>query len=249
MDLGNRFWSASLDELKKGYVVTGTDVICLLCGSKAEQERIYPLEDALYTAEGFMKRHIREMHASVFHFLLTLSKKYTGLTEMQKTILEGAYEGYSHKEIMERVSGNSPSTIRNHRFALREKQKQAKVFLAIAELVEEQKEGEEFVQIHHTARMVDERFAITQEEYEKFVEKYFPEGSRGPLTAFPRKEKRKVIILKELVKRFEQGVRYTEKEVNSILKEAYSDYVTLRRYLIEYGFMDRTPSGSEYWVC
>ncbi|HDR8220879.1 TPA: DUF2087 domain-containing protein, partial [Bacillus cereus] len=25
-------------------------------------------------------------------------------------------------------------------------------------------------------------------------------------------------------------------------------FVTLRRYLIEYGFLDRTDDGSQYWV-
>ncbi|MBJ6950597.1 DUF2087 domain-containing protein, partial [Vibrio cholerae] len=28
----------------------------------------------------------------------------------------------------------------------------------------------------------------------------------------------------------------------------YPDFVTLRRYLIEYGFLDRTDDGSQYWV-
>jgi hypothetical protein len=34
--------------------------------------------------------------------------------------------------------------------------------------------------------------------------------------------------------------------VNEILKNAYEDYATLRRYLIEYDFMDRKADGSQY---
>jgi len=36
--------------------------------------------------------------------------------------------------------------------------------------------------------------------------------------------------------------------VNEIIKNRYPDFVTIRRYLIEYGFMERKPNGSEYWL-
>jgi len=36
--------------------------------------------------------------------------------------------------------------------------------------------------------------------------------------------------------------------VNEIIKSLIDDYVTVRRYLIEYGFMDRNKDGSEYRV-
>ena len=52
----------------------------------------------------------------------------------------------------------------------------------------------------------------------------------------------------EISKRFQIGKIYGEKEVNQILKMVYEDYVTLRRYLIEYGFLDRKPDGSQYWL-
>ncbi|MMZ69439.1 hypothetical protein D1872_322810 [compost metagenome] len=50
------------------------------------------------------------------------------------------------------------------------------------------------------------------------------------------------------MKRFDTHKKYTEKEVNGILRTADTDYVTLRRYLIEYGFLDRKDDGSMYWV-
>ncbi|MNJ02211.1 hypothetical protein D3C73_1620960 [compost metagenome] len=62
-------------------------------------------------------------------------------------------------------------------------------------------------------------------------------------------EKSKLIILREIASsRFDAGQSYKEKEVNEILEKVYHDYVTLRRYLIEYGFMDREPDGSKYWL-
>ena len=61
------------------------------------------------------------------------------------------------------------------------------------------------------------------------------------------KEKKKVVILRAIAQEFEQGKTYTERQVNEILKEIFPDYVTLRRYLIEYGYLRRTRDGSAYW--
>jgi hypothetical protein len=102
--------------------------------------------------------------------------------------------------------------------------------------------------MHKTARMVDDRYNVTLEESEKALKKYFPSGTDGPLLKFDIKEKHKLIVLREIVKRFKSDCVYTEKEVNEILKPAFEDFAVLRRYLIEYGFMDRVPDGSQYWV-
>ncbi len=62
------------------------------------------------------------------------------------------------------------------------------------------------------------------------------------------REKRKIIILKHIVKNFELNRKYSEKEINEVLKGIYPDFATVRRYLIEYGFMDRKDDCSLYWV-
>ena len=56
-----------------------------------------------------------------------------------------------------------------------------------------------------------------------------------------------MVILRAIAQEFEQGKTYTERQVNEILKEIFPDYVTLRRYLIEYGYLRRTRDGSAYW--
>nr|WP_269635376.1 DUF2087 domain-containing protein [Oceanobacillus manasiensis] len=33
-----------------------------------------------------------------------------------------------------------------------------------------------------------------------------------------------------------------------MLKTIYSDYVTTRRYLVKYGFMDRSRDCTDYWI-
>ena len=67
------------------------------------------------------------------------------------------------------------------------------------------------------------------------------------LRVFSAKEKRKVVALTKIVEQFEPGRTYTEKEVNGILRDIFDDYVTLRRYLIEYGFLERTRDCRTYW--
>ena len=44
------------------------------------------------------------------------------------------------------------------------------------------------------------------------------------------------------------GKKYSEKEVNQILESIYDDFATIRRYLIEYGFMSRNKECTKYWL-
>ena len=68
------------------------------------------------------------------------------------------------------------------------------------------------------------------------------------LSTFPSKEKRKIIVLQHILTRFDRNKKYSEKEINEVLKSIYQDFATIRRYLIEYGFMERSKDCMEYWV-
>lgn len=250
-DISDLFWKASLQELKQGYIYQPDrdEYICLICGKTFIKGLIYTHDEQLYEAEKYVKLHITQYHHSPFHFLLNLDKKITGLTDHQKMILELFYQGHSDNEIAKTLDVGSTSTIRNHRFSLREKQKQAKIFLSIMEILGEQvPKKDTFIEIPRSSRVVDDRFAITEQENEKVLAAYFKHGLNGPLELFPLKEKKRVIILRHILKQFDADKKYTEKEVNAILKPFYDDYLILRRNLIEYGFMDRTQDGSSYWV-
>ncbi len=107
-------------------------------------------------------------------------------------------------------------------------------------------EADKIIDIHKNARMIDDRYAITKAEKEKAIQKYFTED--GELSKFPKKEKEKIIVLIKIMESFEHGVQYTEKDVNAVLEKKYNDYVLIRRYLIEYGFIDRKRDGSYYWA-
>lgn len=91
-------------------------------------------------------------------------------------------------------------------------------------------------------------FDITGQDREKVLNKYFPEGTGGPLTTFHMQQKHKYIVLTEIAKRFETERKYSEKQVNELLKEVNDDYVEIRRYLIDYGLLEREPDGSQYWL-
>lgn len=250
-DLTALFWQASLDEIKQGYLYykQTDEFVCLICGKSFANGVIYPHQDQLYEARKYVAIHIAAQHHSPFEVLINLDKKLTGLTDHQKTILELFYEGHTDTEIAKTLNTGSTSTIRNHRFSLREKQKQSKIFLAIMELLGEQTPKKQtFIDIPRSTQMIDERFAITEDENKKILSACFKQGLDGPLAVFPLKEKKRVAIVRHLLKNFDSDKTYTEKEVNGILQPFYHDYVLLRRYLIEYGFMDRTQDGSSYWV-
>lgn len=249
MQISDLFWNASLEELKQGYIEEKNDYTCLLCGQKTEKGIIYPDRGVLYEAERYMSIHIENVHQSVFEYLIGLDKKLTGLTDHQNRLLRLFYQGKSDSEIQQEMGIGSASTIRNHRFVLKEKERQAKMFLTMMELLKEKDQhAPPLVAPHKTARMVDERYHITQEEKEGIVKKYFPQGTDGPLKVFPPKEKQRLVVLREIVQRLTSGRTYGEKEINEVLQAVYHDYVLLRRYLIEYGFLDRKPDGSQYWL-
>lgn len=251
IDVTELFSNASVEELKRGYVQEGDQYVCLACGQCYEEGVIYPAtgEGMGVEAKKRMKQHITEEHQSMFHVLLGMNKKQTGLTDLQKELMGLFYEGLSDSEVVKRLGGGSSSTIRNHRFTMREKMKQAKLFLTMMELLEERDAHKpKWVPIPQTSPVVDERFAVTEEEQQAILKQYFPDGLDGQLSSFPKKEKRKLVILRHLLNRLERGRMYTEKEMNEVLKTAQSDYVTLRRYMIEYGLMDRKDDGSQYWL-
>lgn len=95
-------------------------------------------------------------------------------------------------------------------------------------------------------RCIDDVYTISDKEKSNIIKSYFCEN--GALRNYPVKEKKKVVVFQEVAKNFSKGKVYSEKEVNLILKGIYEDYVSLRRDLIEYNFMDRTDDCSSYWV-
>jgi Uncharacterized protein conserved in bacteria len=239
------FFSASPEELAMGYKREPGGFVCLSCGAKAELGRIYRRGEDFFEPERFIREHIAGEHGSMLELLLGLDRRLTGLSEREAELMRRFARGEDDKTIAGDL-GIAASTVRNHRFAMREKAKQARIFLAASSLMEAgQSKDDQFIQIRRSATMVDERYAVTESERDEILGKFF-EGRK--LKEFPTRQKRKLVILDEIAKDFEAGRRYSEKEVNELILERFGDYATIRRYLIEYGYLDREPGGAAYWV-
>jgi DNA-binding transcriptional ArsR family regulator len=59
------------------------------------------------------------------------------------------------------------------------------------------------------------------------------------LRSIPAQRRKRVIVLQHLLERFTPGRDYPEREVNAVLRAAHPDVATLRRELVDYGFMTR----------
>ncbi len=67
----------------------------------------------------------------------------------------------------------------------------------------------------------------------------------GRLVRIPTKQGQRRVVLDRLAQDFDVGVRYTEREVNAILRRSHDDVAALRRHLVDDGFLDR--HAGEYW--
>lgn len=245
--LNNKIDAATIGELKDGYALKDDNYQCLFCNQEFTVGNIYTSKSGMVDAHKAIRLHICEEHGSAFQALIAGDKKHTGLSSVQNELMNYFFQGMPDKKIAE-ITNTSPSTIRFQRYSLREKAKQAKVFLAIFELMEEKSKGRDIPLIHQGATMVDERYMVTDEETEKIIQNFFASVDPLVLKSFPPKEKKKLVILKCIANQFDPQKKYSEKQVNAILQPIYDDFATIRRYLIEYGFMKRTPDCSEYWL-
>lgn len=69
--------------------------------------------------------------------------------------------------------------------------------------------------------------------------------SGGRILALPAKHSRRLAVLDHVAQVFEPGHRYPEREVDVVLRAFYDDHATLRRYLVDEGFLSR--EAGVYW--
>jgi hypothetical protein len=67
----------------------------------------------------------------------------------------------------------------------------------------------------------------------------------GRLISIPAQRNKRLVVLEHLVRVFEPGVRYPEREVNALLAVWYPDVAALRRYLVDEGLLSR--EAGLYW--
>lgn len=73
----------------------------------------------------------------------------------------------------------------------------------------------------------------------------------GRLMRLPAQRSRRVAVLEHFAQSFQPGLRYSEKEINGVLREWCAggevDHVTLRRCLVNEGLLSR--EAGMYWRC
>lgn len=249
------FAQADREELKRGYCSLEEGEQCIVCGKFFERGEVYPLEGHFYDSVKMAQKHVEKEHGGMLFYLLEKGNAALGLSEVQLSILKVMAEGISDQEAAQK-NKIAVSTMRNHRFKMREKERQARLFLAVMEMISEkdaerasrkkQPEEDRLIEPHKTASMVDDRYVVTEEEREKILKICFDDT--GYLKAVPAREKKKLVVLRKIAENYKPGQKYTEKEINQVLKRVCEDYPYVRRLLIEYGFLERTSDGSAYWI-
>lgn len=95
------------------------------------------------------------------------------------------------------------------------------------------------------SRIFEEDPVLLGKKWREDVKKrYF--GIDGSLKTIPSKFSMKFYVLREISKHFKKNLVYTEKDVDSILSKIYPDHVEIRRYLVDFGFLERKVDGSTY---
>ena len=84
--------------------------------------------------------------------------------------------------------------------------------------------------------------AAANEDEEAVLRAFFRSGR---LTEIPMKVSKRRIVLERVALEFEPGRRYDEPEVNAIVGRFFVDHASLRRYLVDEGFLAR--EAGVYW--
>lgn len=86
------------------------------------------------------------------------------------------------------------------------------------------------------------------EAYYKKLNNYYDSEER--LIQYPSKKPMRIIALKKIAEQINENRKYTEKEINEIIRLniAFQDIELIRREMYQYRFLGRLKDGSEYWV-
>jgi predicted transcriptional regulator len=91
--------------------------------------------------------------------------------------------------------------------------------------------------------------AIADVDLDAYDRKVVANYSRpdGRLKDLPSQRKKLDAVLRHIVRAFEPGLQYSEKEVNEILARFHEDTAFLRRELVGARLLARSSDGRQYW--
>lgn len=102
--------------------------------------------------------------------------------------------------------------------------------------------------IENTSAEKEEEHSMEERHsYEKKLKAYYDETGR--LTQYPSKRPLRILALTKIADQFELARKYTEKEVNEIIRAniTFGDIELVRREMFQYRLIDRLRDGSAYW--
>lgn len=224
-------------DMENGYSNQNGRFQCLYCSQGYDDSFVYSYDGNFAKAEYMIQKHLSSQHDGAIGALLQLDKSESGLSDVQKMFLSFISQGLSDDEIAQEMS-ISKSAVRNHRFKLKEKKRQASTLIALLNLLDNSAKETE----------VNEgpRLSLKNNKDEQVLETFL--DAQGHAAKIPSKEKKRLILFRKLMERFLPEKQYSETEVNQIISTMFDDYVTVRRYLIGYGMLGRTVDGKNYWV-
>ena len=173
-------------------------------------------------------QHLEQSHGTVLDALLTLDKTLTGLTDTQKSLIRRWRDGADDISLAAE-RGVSVSTLRNQRFALREREREARLLLSILSLA---------------GLSTRQKTAQAAKGIGDGVEHFYRDGK---LLSMPARHAKRHNVMLRFLTLFEPDRVYSSGEVKEMILPIWPDYAGVRRYLCDAGLLDRTPDGSSYW--
>ncbi|GKT03872.1 DUF2087 domain-containing protein [Furfurilactobacillus sp. WILCCON 0119] len=240
----------TLEEMEQGWHRDGDTYYCNYCETAFVADQVYQFGDQFYAAAPAIRHHITDVHGGNAQQLIHADTKYNQLTKKQQELLDAFANGEKDAAVAKAL-GVSASTIRHQKFTFREKAKQALQYLAMYHNVFEVQpdSADSLIPTPGHVAKPDDRFAITNAEWQATVSEAFTEqNGHLTLTKIPKKQKQIIIVLDRITQDLPTDQHWNEHDITAHLKTITSDPVTLRRYLIDYGFLSRTRDGADYWV-
>jgi DNA-binding CsgD family transcriptional regulator len=185
--------------------------------------------DAVSAGESGARAHLAQAHGSALEALLALEKGLTGLTDTQKSLILQWKAGAADADIAA-ARGVSVSTVRNQRFALRAREREARLLLAILALAG----------LSAPPRARRAAPEAGQDEADRFFRD-------GRLTVLPARAQKRRAVMRRIAALFDPGRAYAEREVRELLTQVWPDYALVRRALVDDGLLRRTADGRSYW--
>ena len=89
---------------------------------------------------------------------------------------------------------------------------------------------------------------MENEVREKILKNFFISENPLVLRNMPSKQSKQRLVLEIIAGQFAPDKFYGAQEMDILLEKIYPDFASLRRALVDYQFLDRTPDGRQYWL-